>query len=417
MRNSTTISTAATGRRDNAAAAVAGWLATLPGVRPLGPAELRVYDARNPIAGWRLDVRFADRARRLDLLLPEGFPRQPPRIAVVDRPKYLTWPHVDEDGDLCLLGDHAEIDFTRPVEVTGSLLASAAGLVEDLAATGRPDDFRDEFNTYWGRTVPPGRPKIYSLLFPHPPSRIARVWRGRRFYLVGEQAGIEAWLANRFTGGVDTKTEAGAVVWLPRPPVPKEFPSTPSQVVRLAEQAGAGKLLERLVCDEKGEVVILASPTPHGPCFGGVTLVAGNRYGQRAPNVDGPVPGFRPGKAPRPLLVSRLYHGGTALKSEVERADPTWVHGRGHDPRFERLRSATVAVLGCGSVGAPVAVQLAAAGVGGLILIDPDTLRWANVGRHPVGARGVGRNKAEALAESIRSGYPHIRRVAEVDGR
>lgn len=404
-------------RRDQAVAAVADWVLKLPGCRPLAPAELRGYDVRDPSHGWRLAVTFPDCLRHVDLLLVGGFPRRPPRVALVDRPAFLTWPHIDEDGVLCLLGDHAEVDYSRPVEVAGTLLADAAGLVEDLAATGRTDDFRDEFNTYWGRTVPPRRPRMYSLLPPKPPSRITRVWRGRGFSLVGEQAEIEAWLLNRFTGGVDTKTEAAAVMWLPRPPVPKEFPSTPSQVLTLAEQVGAGKLLERLICDEKGEVVILSSPTPRGPCFGAVTLAAANRYGQRAPTPDGPVPGFRPGKAPRRLLVSRLYGGGTAVRAEVERADAPWVHGRGQDPRFERLRGATVAVLGCGSLGAPVALQLAAAGVGGLVLIDPETLRWANVGRHPLGARGVGRNKAEALAELIRSGYPHVRQVKEVDGR
>jgi len=31
-----------------------------------------------------------------------------------------------------------------------------------------------------------------------------------------------------------------------------------------------------------------------------------------------------------------------------------------------------------------VALQLAAAGVGRLLLIDPDRLKWANVGRHPL---------------------------------
>ncbi len=417
MPNSSNSPPAAVARRERSAAAVGDWITTLPGVRPLGPGELRPYDARNPIGGWRLEVDFPGRKRRLDLLLVDGFPRQPPRIAVVDRPEFLAWPHVDEDGVLCLLGDHAEIDFTRPAEVASILLASAAELVEDLAATGRPADFQTEFNTYWSRAVPRRRPKVYSLLPTVQPSRLARVWRGRAFYLVGDQVEIDAWLLNRFISGVETKTEAAAVVWLQRPLLPSEFPSKPSQVFRLAEQAGAGRLLERLVCDEKGSVVIFAASTPNGPCFAAVTLVAGSRYGQPAPTADGPIPGFRPGKAPRPLLLSRLYDGGTALKSEVERADAPWVHGRGQDPRFERLRGATVAVLGCGSVGAPTALQLAGAGVGGMILVDPDTLRWANVGRHPLGAPGVGRGKAAALAEHIRSSYPHVRRVEDVDGK
>lgn len=403
-------------RRELAVAAVGEWISTFPAVRLLSADELRPYVSRHPTDGWRLEVQFSDRMRQLDLLLPDAFPRQPPRVAVVERPEFLTWPHVEKDGVLCLLGDHAEIDFTRPVEVASTLLSSAADLVGELVSTGLPDDFRAEFNTYWRRVVQPQRPTVYSLLSPVPPSRLVRVWQGSNFYLLGEQDEIEGWLLNRFSSRVDTKTGAAAVVWLPQPLLPSEFPSRPAQVFQLAKRVDAGPLLERLVCAEKGEVVVFAAPTINGPCFAAVTLSAGRKYGQKALTPDGPIPGFRPGKAPKSYLVSRLYGDGAALKSEVERADAPWVHGRGHDPRFERLRRATVAVLGCGSVGAPTALQLAGAGVGELILIDPETLRWANVGRHPLGAPGVGRSKATALAERIRSSFPHLRRVEDIGG-
>jgi len=64
--------------------------------------------------------------------------------------------------------------------------------------------------------------------------------------------------------------------------------------------------------------------------------------------------------------------------------------------------------LGCGSLGAPVALTLAEAGVGRLVLADPDRLTWANAGRHPLGAESVDANKALALAKRIRRSYPHI---------
>ena len=46
-------------------------------------------------------------------------------------------------------------------------------------------------------------------------------------------------------------------------------------------------------------------------------------------------------------------------------------------PAIARLRNATVAVFGCGSVGAPVAINLARAGVGKLVLVDKQTLKGA----------------------------------------
>jgi sulfur-carrier protein adenylyltransferase/sulfurtransferase len=88
--------------------------------------------------------------------------------------------------------------------------------------------------------------------------------------------------------------------------------------------------------------------------------------------------------------------------------DPAWVHGREHDPRIPKLRGATVAVLGCGSVGAPVAMALARAGVGKLILVDKESLKGANVGRHPLGVSSIGASKAMALARMIRSSLPYV---------
>ncbi len=71
--------------------------------------------------------------------------------------------------------------------------------------------------------------------------------------------------------------------------------------------------------------------------------------------------------------------------------------------------ASTVTILGCGSVGAPVAVALAQSGVGRLNLVDHDELSWANVGRHPLGAASVRSNKAEAMASKLRADYPHGR--------
>jgi hypothetical protein len=94
----------------------------------------------------------------------------------------------------------------------------------------------------------------------------------------------------------------------------------------------------------------------------------------------------------------------------VERVDSGWIHGRDSDADLPRLRDGKVVVVGCGSLGGPVALALAQAGVGNLTLIDPEVLKAANVGRHPLGASEIGLSKANALAARIRQDYPHVRR-------
>lgn len=96
------------------------------------------------------------------------------------------------------------------------------------------------------------------------------------------------------------------------------------------------------------------------------------------------------------------------LRASVERIDASWIHGRGRDRRQAVLRDTTAVIVGCGSVGAPVAVQLAQAGVARLVLVDPDVMKSANFSRHPLGMPTLGNPKPEALANRIRRDFPHI---------
>ena len=59
--------------------------------------------------------------------------------------------------------------------------------------------------------------------------------------------------------------------------------------------------------------------------------------------------------------------------------------------------SVSVAVIGCGSGGSTIADMLAKAGMGKLVLVDPDKLESGNLKRHVLTMDYVGMNKAEAM--------------------
>ena len=67
----------------------------------------------------------------------------------------------------------------------------------------------------------------------------------------------------------------------------------------------------------------------------------------------------------------------------------------------KRFSSATVAVCGLGGLGSNIAIALARAGIGKLILIDFDRVDITNLHRQQYKANQIGLYKADALAENL----------------
>lgn len=78
-------------------------------------------------------------------------------------------------------------------------------------------------------------------------------------------------------------------------------------------------------------------------------------------------------------------------------------------PGQQRLKAASVLIVGAGGLGSPLALYLAAAGVGRLTIVDDDAVALSNLQRQVIFATAdIGRPKAEAAAEAILSLNPHV---------
>lgn len=74
-----------------------------------------------------------------------------------------------------------------------------------------------------------------------------------------------------------------------------------------------------------------------------------------------------------------------------------------------RLKEARVLCVGAGGLGSPVALYLAAAGVGTLGLVDFDVVDATNLQRQILhGTRDVGRPKLDSAADRLRDVNPHV---------
>lgn len=95
-------------------------------------------------------------------------------------------------------------------------------------------------------------------------------------------------------------------------------------------------------------------------------------------------------------------------EAEVERYARHLVLREVGGPGQQKLKAARVLMVGAGGLGAPAALYLAAAGVGTIGLVDPDTVSLSNLQRQVLYANAdVGRPKVEAATERLRALNPN----------
>ena len=411
--------------RDRSVAAtkqVDGYIAGLPEAGQLPLQIIEGYRNRKFILGWRVPRIFSDGVRReLHVLVDGDFPYTPPRIAVADGPDVLTWPHLEKDGLLCILPSDTAVSSQDSTGVMAYILGEACHLIEESIAGNNIEDFRFEFLSYWTQAADKGATNFISILEPQGPSRQIAVWRGKDVRIVGERPEVlKRWLRRRGVksskGGGYTLHE-GVLIWLSEPLLPADYPRTAADVRALAHKRSpnAAQVLEDLAAQCVEEIdALIGFRTPHGACFAAVTVRPPRQLGRPEEKNHLLEKGFRPGHVPRNLLVKRyLSCAKKVTRTNVQRTDHLWIHGRDQDARQGCLRAAQVAILGCGSLGSTLARLLAQAGVGSLLLVDPATLDWPNVGRHELGVGSVNHFKASELAREIEKAYPHLADISD----
>lgn len=84
-------------------------------------------------------------------------------------------------------------------------------------------------------------------------------------------------------------------------------------------------------------------------------------------------------------------------------------------PSLAPLSKKQVVLFGVGGIGAPLAIELAKAGTGLLVILDKDTVEPGIAARWPLGFQAAGEDKTSGLANFIRQHWPHTT-VVEISG-
>lgn len=358
--------------------------------------DVKRYDFKGIVDGWTISLPETN--WRMHVLIESTFPFRPVKVAYIGDDQYLKWPHLEEQGVLCLPENEyipiENLDFS-----IRETLASAQDLLSKCCSLEYVfEESAKEFQSYWHRhSKDLDGNKILSLLDLNnrKPRKIAfNAPRSNSHWIIGESdEQIRLWLTN-------SKVEAGPpsyqanLVFIDNPPS-LPFPSSGRQFVNtLLDQCPHVTTMLSHIESHLPVLIVFAIDTPDGIGLIGAEFPPYSRNGfQTKPRASAIRAQWIASRAPKP---TRIY-----------RADSSWIHGRDQNSTHRRLADSHAVAIGAGSLGSQVISRLGEAGVGKISIIDPDYMDTSNAGRHALGVESYGLYKTKQLASDLSKKYPH----------
>lgn len=373
--------------------------------------------------GLPLPPDYTGIERRLIIAFPRHFPRFPLTLQVEPSP-WLMWPHATKSG-LCLHGFRERPITGTPETVVKDSLSRLRSILRLVADGSDPDvrnaEFRDEFSTYWALQLnsspqdllllerPQSGSELFAISDPRPGKRTRTAWLAPKL----ESLKIHLRRVIGYSGKIRSPAVPGFYVKLQTHPdiqIPPPERLLDWLTAHLTEDdckkfltwfSGKGSLADRWL--------VLELPGPVGaPLF----CLDVRSYSKQPDH--GRWYGFR--SARRWSGKNQPTHTPTLIRDAVINIlDRTDILSRDLSKTAEHLEKARVVMVGTGSLGSAVALQLARSGIGEIILIDPEFLESANLGRHALGADDLGRSKSVALAEKLTLDLPIVKATPYLD--
>jgi len=383
--------------------------ATRENARARAGTALEAYGFKAEGSRWIGNVHLSDGTSvRVYIALPASFPDALPEVFLQSKPcDHIA--HIERSGKVCIARESGTlIDAFRPEDIVTEALSMARTILQNRSASDQPRELESEFLAYWLE------PSLATMLSACPPETLTGPaclanlsYEGSLSLVAPSEEAARDW--SLAVGKQIKATEDAFFVHLNSLPPPPAFGErmTLRRFLFIVDTNAARESTKKLNLWLKSHgipaTVVLSAPLVEEA--GHVVFACALREFSRKTVARGEQ-GFRRGHVPKAIIVTRALDE-PMLRMEVSRVDPAYVLPRGGADL--RLRENTVAVVGCGSVGSYVAQALAAAGVGTLVLIDPEVLEAANIHRHVLGASHIRTPKVVGLEKTLRERFPHIR--------
>jgi hypothetical protein len=315
--------------------------------------------------------------------LPVSFPKCLPEIAVVRCEPHIALPHVGRDGKLCFLDQDGLVLDRRDWDgVVRDSLELARKTLTVATGERRGDEFLSEVVAHW-RDLHKRTIRCVVDAGDIPRQIVAFYEKDELVAVANDQGSLAALNATRAASSYTNRV----ALYLPVDLVPDET-FEPRQLLELA-------VLRRLVDSASGAKKVLARIARHKA----VVVLGIHRPGADRALVAIETLGDG---SEHPLISGQA----TLTAFSCDRGDRAFLAPRGGADAS--LSAARILLIGCGSVGGHIAIDLARAGVGSICLVDNDTFELANAYRHVCGMAYVGKPKTVGLASELRRLVPHI---------
>ena len=367
----------------------------------------------------RLPADYLNCKRSLRIAFLSDFPINPPRLTVFP-PPWLTWPHADERGRLCLFGFGFPPSAGSATQVVIESIQQFKKLLKivlpNTNTAERKKEFHREIISYWTLQLP--RKTIGKALLLNRPEESCPLFMltvPKHFLSTISQQNI---FSNNLT---DLQKFYNSVAGY-----------TPN--FRAPSDIGYYFRLE--------SIPSLKLPEPYNfldwllPCISGSAHAELSSWHKEHATIPErwfflDIPGVNPAQ------IVGIWIGPTRLKGEYfaglrdkRRAGATAgvsqkfklsfrnisshllthdkIHSRDTAAAQHKLNEKTILMAGLGSLGSFIAQILVKAGIGKLILVDPDNFCDANIGRHILGIEALGRSKVHALRDFFIQNTPNV---------
>jgi len=384
-----------------AAAAVEKWL---DGVGSAFATRRKIQDTRGHVASWDLELQHPTLGNQIVCIsIPKDFPATPPQV-YLDKQLCLVLPHIEMDGRFCHDVESSPIDYEQPTDAVVAVLESLKRFwILSSDTVWVTEEFQKERLSYWLRFCEKARlsnalPTPYAVRVQLRPLEVTTEGRLCAYYQKGQKLRSDLMVAT--LGDVDPHSLASRHGWAVKTqvqghslfvPIKDNIPWTPTDWPKTLQEL---EFFVAQATDHEQSVIHWIqnkSDKPNRPlmvilvqsmvCFG--YLIS-------------------------PAFVSRVT-SSRIIPVVIGRADPNWALARDHGPQVLAGRQGKkVLLLGCGSLGSPIAELLARSGVGELHLLDKEVFESENCGRHILGAPDIGLSKAVALTKRLHELVPDI---------